>query len=58
MKGPCKDCDRRTLTCHGFCKEYQDFKKEREQANERRAKEAREREYFVSAIRRKRGKRK
>lgn len=27
---PCKDCDRRTVTCHGMCREYQDWKKEEE----------------------------
>ena len=33
---PCKDCTRRTLTCHGFCKGYAEWKAEREQANARR----------------------
>lgn len=23
---PCKDCDTRTITCHGVCKEYKDWK--------------------------------
>ena len=27
-KCPCKDCDHRTLTCHGFCKGYQAWKEE------------------------------
>jgi hypothetical protein len=27
VKCPCKGCDRRTLTCHGVCKGYQDWKK-------------------------------
>jgi hypothetical protein len=58
MNGPCKDCARRTLTCHGFCKEYQDFKKKLEQVSERRAKEAEMRNYFVDSRLRKRGRRK
>ena len=23
---PCKECDRRTLTCHSVCHEYEDWK--------------------------------
>lgn len=30
---PCKGCDRRTVTCHGVCREYQDWKKEVEARN-------------------------
>ena len=22
---PCKDCDRRTVTCHGVCKAYKEW---------------------------------
>lgn len=29
MKCPCRDCDRRTITCHGVCKEYQAYSAER-----------------------------
>lgn len=25
-KCPCKDCEKRKLLCHGFCKEYQEWK--------------------------------
>ena len=25
---PCKDCNKRTVECHGNCKEYKDWKKE------------------------------
>ena len=32
-KCPCKDCERRTMTCHGVCREYQDWKKEVEARN-------------------------
>ena len=24
---PCKDCDTRTIICHGICKEYKDWQK-------------------------------
>lgn len=27
---PCNGCLRRTITCHGVCREYQDWKKARE----------------------------
>ena len=27
-KCPCKDCENRTITCHGVCKKYQDWKRE------------------------------
>lgn len=25
---PCKGCDRRTVTCHGFCRVYKEWKAE------------------------------
>ena len=25
---PCHNCDRRTITCHGVCRDYQEWKKE------------------------------
>lgn len=33
---PCKDCGRRTLTCHAFCGEYEEWKKQREAINQAR----------------------
>ena len=37
---PCKDCfEKRKLGCHGFCEEYQAWKKDHEEALERRRKE-------------------
>ena len=30
-RNPCKGCEKRTITCHGVCKEYQEFKKAREE---------------------------
>lgn len=41
IKGPCKDCENRTITCHVVCRRYQDWKKEHEAAMEdlRRRKE-------------------
>lgn len=33
MKCPCKGCTDRTITCHGVCKKYQDWKKNREEVN-------------------------
>lgn len=36
MKGPCKDCERRKLGCHGRCKEYREFKAEREEILKRK----------------------
>lgn len=26
MKCPCRGCDRRTITCHGVCRQYQEWK--------------------------------
>ena len=34
MKCPCKGCDRRTITCHGVCKEYEAWKKFNDDRNE------------------------
>jgi len=28
LKCPCKGCEKRTLTCHGFCQEYKAWKAE------------------------------
>ena len=39
MKCPCKDCDRRKLLCHSFCKEYHEFVAWREEVREKRQKE-------------------
>ena len=33
-KCPCHGCDRRTVTCHGVCREYQEWKTEREKVNQ------------------------
>ena len=30
---PCKDCTKRSPTCHGNCKEYIDFRKEKDEYN-------------------------
>ena len=57
MRCPCKDCQRRTLTCHGVCKEYQQWKQEREQANARREAENEKTDYVIAAMTRRRGKR-
>lgn len=27
-KAPCKGCQERTLTCHGFCEKYKEWKAE------------------------------
>ena len=32
-KVPCRDCDRRTMTCHGVCREYKEFQKANEAFN-------------------------
>lgn len=32
---PCKDCDRRTMTCHGVCIHYKSWKAYLERINER-----------------------
>ena len=34
MKCPCKGCGKRTLTCHGVCREYEDYKIERAAIND------------------------
>lgn len=28
---PCKDCDRRTITCHTVCREYKQYRKEQDE---------------------------
>lgn len=33
-KCPCHGCDRRTVTCHGVYREYQEWKTEREKVNQ------------------------
>ena len=39
-KAPCSaDCERRTITCHSFCKEYKEWKAEIEETNALRQKE-------------------
>lgn len=34
---PCKGCTLRVLGCHSTCERYQEFKRQREEANEARA---------------------
>ena len=34
MKCPCRGCTDRTITCHGVCKRYQEWKKEHEDEKE------------------------
>ena len=34
MKNPCKGCTDRTVTCHGVCKRYQDWKAELEKTKQ------------------------
>lgn len=36
---PCKDCEKRTLTCHGFCEAYAEWKKAEAAIKEAREKE-------------------
>lgn len=33
MKSPCKDCDHRTISCHGKCEAYQEFHVWRDKVN-------------------------
>ena len=33
MECPCRGCTDRTITCHGVCQRYQDWKKNREDVN-------------------------
>ena len=35
-QAPCRDCHRRTVTCHGVCGEYQAYRKEQERINAER----------------------
>lgn len=39
MKCPCKECFHRTLTCHGFCKGYKEWKAWLDEKNEKKRKE-------------------
>ena len=34
LKCPCKGCEKRTLTCHGVCRQYEDWKIERAAIND------------------------
>ena len=36
MKCPCKGCDHRKLGCHGFCDEYQKWRKWHDGVNRKR----------------------
>ena len=36
MKNPCKNCRKRTPTCHGECEEYLIFFRSRREENKRR----------------------
>jgi hypothetical protein len=31
MRCPCKECDRRKIGCHGFCEQYQAWKKQEDE---------------------------
>lgn len=42
MEAPCNNCDRRTETCHDYCKEYKKFAEYRQSIRDARAKERRE----------------
>lgn len=42
MNAPCKNCDRRSVTCHDNCKSYKAFEAERKSIYEARVKEKRE----------------
>ena len=33
-KAPCKECTERTLTCHGLCHKYKEWKAELDKTNE------------------------
>lgn len=33
MKCPCRDCNNRTVTCHGFCEQYKEWKTWRDGLN-------------------------
>ena len=35
-KCPCKGCEKRTITCHGFCRDYQEFRAERDEINRKK----------------------
>lgn len=49
---PCKGCEKRTITCHGFCKDYQKWKKESDsQRDALRA--ARDKHYILAKKRKK-----
>lgn len=50
MNCPCKDCDRRKLGCHGFCKEYKEWQKWNDEKNEKRRKEMNEKDYHSTAF--------
>ena len=58
MKTPCNGCTRRPFLCHGFCEEYQAWKKEREEINARRSAENEMTGYDIGDMRRIRGKKK
>lgn len=38
-QAPCKDCDSRTITCHGVCEEYKAWKAQSDDRRETRYKE-------------------
>lgn len=44
MKCPCKGCGRRTVTCHGFCQSYKEWKEWHDGVNEQARKAGNQRE--------------
>lgn len=39
MKCPCKGCNDRTVTCHGACKKYSEWKEWHDEVNKVKARE-------------------
>jgi hypothetical protein len=51
-ESPCKGCEKRTITCHGVCKEYQEWKTENENHRES-IRAARDKQYILAKKRKK-----
>ena len=56
--GPCRDCKNRTITCHGECKAYLEWREQIKALNEKIRSKAKLNEYGWCEPSKKKGKRK
>lgn len=47
LKVPCKECEKRTATCHATCEEWKEFEKKKEELERIKNKEYKERQNLI-----------